>query len=273
MKSFLNKVVLFSAVLFAVSSMQAQKTVDTLFFRDTPVLIDEFVFVSDTLHMAWYPDTLKCFTEQRGIHVPCKRDSAAWILPDHFNFNLTADSINKVLDTFQNEKYSEANVLQYSTTAQPVTFTPEDLISPLPQIEDERIAKYYYTARVQYLTDQLQAHPDSCNLYILRAEGINSVTIAWMDIENQYSADLLSAIHCNPHDIRPVLLRAEQLVEFARFMGAAIQSTQCVNHSIIDHTYLDQAIDLLEKSLAVNPDSTELIQELNKCYSLQKGDF
>jgi hypothetical protein len=94
-----------------------------------------------------------------------------------------------------------------------------------------------------------------------------------MDIENQYSADLMSAIHCNPHDIRPVLLRAEQLVEFARFMGAAIQSTQCINHSIIDHTYLKEAVDLLEKSLTFNPQSPELIHELNKCYSLQKGDF
>jgi len=273
MKSVLNKVILFLAFLLAASSMHAQKTVDTLFFRSTPVLIDEFVFVTDTLRVAWYPDTLKCFSEQRGIHVSCKRDSAAWILPDHFEFNLTADSINKVLDTFQNGKYSEANVLQYSTTAQPVTFTPEDLTKPLPEISDNRARYHYYTARIQYLTNLLQANPDSCNLYILRAEGINSVTIAWMDIENQYSADLLSAIHCNPHDIRPVLLRAEQLVEFARFMGAAIQSTQCMYPSIIDHTYLDQAIDLLEKSLSVNPDSPEIIQELNNCYSLRKSKY
>jgi len=273
MKSIHLKIVLSLVLLFAGSRIQAQQTMDTLYFRDTPVLIDEFVFVTDTLHVAWYPDTLKCFTEQRGIHVSCKRDSAAWGLPDHFDFNLTADSINKVLASFRDGKYNNASVFQYSTTAQPVTFTPEDLTKPLPEISDNRARYHYYTARIQYLTNLLQANPDSCNLYILRAEGINSVTIAWLNIENQYSADLMSAIQCNPHDIRPVLLRTEQLVEIARFMGAAIQSTQCINHSIIDHTYLKEAVDLLEKSLTFNPQSPELIQELNKCYSLQKGDF
>jgi len=273
MKSVLNKVILFLAFLLAASSMHAQKTVDTLFFRSTPVLIDEFVFVTDTLHVAWYPDTLKCFTKQHEIHQTCDSNNAAFILPDHIEFNLTTDSIYNALDTFQNAKFSKAYCSSYSTTAQLVAFSPEDMTKPLPKTEDQRIEKYYYAARIQYLTNLLQANPDSCSLYRQRAKAYEIANSPVLNIESQYSYDLVSAIQCDPHDVQAVLLRSEQLVTKAKMRGAMMKSTQCVNHSIIDHTYLKEAVDLLEKSLTFNPQSPELIHELNKCYSLQKGDF